>query len=636
MPLPQKLIDTLNEEHAGAFHDKLLQRCKDLVQLSRGLMCQYYDRWDRYDMAYRGESFRDAADIKAGQRKEPEKFVVPITYSQVETFVAFCYQVYTQRPTFFELDGSGGEDAKAAGFAQSVLEYNLEHNNWKGEKLQQFLRNVGRFGLGVIKSGWDVKTQQMEQDVPMEIPGWPAELPPPTMKQMVDVPVYQGNVLQVVSPYRFFPDPRLPITRFHEGEFCASEDDYSRITLQTMEKYGAVAGVKHIQKFGNDMLLDGTRRTSWLTDNVSAVTSRASATDDNDFVVVTEIQIELVPKDWMLDDGTKLGESDRSEKYLIWYANDSRIIRITPLGYMHNRFTYDVSQYNNDNLRYLNDGLCGMIEQMQSVHNWLINSHITSVRKVISNMLVVDPKGVEMSDLQNRNPVIRLKPTVQGSGVDRWIRQLNVNDVTQNHVNDASVIEGFAKQTSGISENLLGQYSSGRRSALEARSVNSNAAARLLLVANSIWFTAILPLGRKMLSNCRDGMDVEQLVRIVGMTNVMSNPEGVSQFLTVDKTKLVGNYDFLVFDGTMATARGATAMQLQELLTALIANPQLPLLFNIDPRKLMNEILTLNNIRNVDRFQFDPNQAQQLAQMVGGVGNQAASAPAQIGSGPVA
>jgi len=52
--------------------------------------------------------------------------------------------------------------------------------------------------------------------------------------------------------------------------------------------------------------------------------------------------------------------------------------------------------------------------------------------------------------------------------VDTWIKQLQTHDATQGHTADVGVLSGYAKEASGISENMLGQFSPGRRSAREA------------------------------------------------------------------------------------------------------------------------------------------------------------------------
>jgi hypothetical protein len=104
--------------------------------------------------------------------------------------------------------------------------------------------------------------------------------------------------------------------------------------------------------------------------------------------------------------------------------------------------------------------------------------------------------------LNERRPVIRLKSTVQeGMAINQFIQQLQVTDVTTGHINDMGIVKNFSEEATGLSENLMGKYSEGRRSARESSNVNANAAGRAILPLKGVWQSAILPLGRKMLSN---------------------------------------------------------------------------------------------------------------------------------------
>ena len=243
------------------------------------------------------------------------------------------------------------------------------------------------------------------------------------------------------------------------------------------------------------------------------------------------------------------------------------------------------------------------VEQLQDTLTWLINSHITSVRKVVSNYLVVDPSGVEMSDLNERRPVIRLKQNAQRSGVDKWIKQLSVNDVTARHMEDAAGIGRLIEETTGISDNMQGQFHTGRRSAQEARQVQANGSNRLIVLGSVIWTEGLAPLGRQMLSNLRDGLDEETYVRVLGQG---ADPGQFNQFVPVSKEMLVGNYDFELFDGVLPSEKALQAQTLQELLMQLMSNPEVIPLLGYDPKALLREILILKGIRNPERFILMP------------------------------
>ena len=624
MPMTPEIVAALKMKAQPDDLNQLLTRTKELVKLSRDEMSRYYSNWDRNDRIYRGDKIPDAEDLKAELRKAPLKFVLPVSYSQINTLVAFFLAVLNQRDWFYELGGTGVEDEKPGKIAQLVLEHNLEHNNFRYQKLKQFTTDLAKYGVGIFKHTWRKEKKFVTTLVPKPVPvpvGF--EAPPPEMiPQKTEVTSYLGNVLVTVSPYRFFPDPRLPLTRFNEGEFCASEDEYSRSQMAKFERDGVAAGTADIPELGDDAM-ENRRRFSWQGGTAAAaVTGR----DRKPYVILTEVQIYLNPSKTTVN-GKPLADEDYDCLYLLWIANDGRIVRLEPLDYPHQEFTYDVAQFEEDQINFINDGMADKIGKLQDVIDWLINSRITNVRKVIGNQLIVDPKGIEIQDLRDRKPVLRLKPAVQGMGVDKWVKQLPLQDVTTTHLQDVEFLNNYAKQTTGITENLLGQFASGRRSAQEARNVNNNATARIMAIVHSVWNSALLPLGRKMLDNLRAGMDEPQVVRVVGELNAMLNMEGVQRFLNVTPEMLVGNYDFLIFDGTLPSQRAATAQALQELLGILGAKPELVPVFGYDPQLLMAEILNLRGVRNAEQYRLTPQKAGELAQLAQPGGN--AVAPGQ-------
>lgn len=600
---------------------ELLTTLKGLVKMSRSAMRDYYNLWDRNDSVYRGERAPDESDRKAIKRSEPMKVVVPLSNAQIQTFVSFNIMMFTQRDYFYEISGSGIEDESPAKLAQAVIERDLDHNAFKGVLLPQWLTDVGRYGIGIMKSDWVRDTCPKMMQVPdpafVQQSGM-QQVQPPMINQMQDVTEYLGNRIKVTSPYKWFPDTRLPITRYREGEFCADECEQSLGELKRLEKQGICVGTAEIPQMGVDVLED--RRFTII--NKSYLSNQPS--NDSRYCVLTEVQVRLNPSKTKISETQVLNkEIDAEVLYLVWIANDRRIIRIEEMGYDHNQFTWDAAQYFNDQSRLLNFGLAELLGPSQDIMDWLMNSRVTNVRKVIQNQLVVDPRYINMDDLKDRNPILRLKSTAQGLSIDSYIKQLAVTDVTTGHLTDMGVVSDFAKQASGISDNLLGQYATGRRSAREASNVNNNAAARLQVIASGLWESALLPLGKKLISNSRQGLDEQQLIRIVGLQRYVKDASAVQAFMPLDKSMLYGSYDFLIFNATLPSQRMATAQALQELLVAMAKDPKSIFVFQKDPKLILDEVLELRGIHNAERFDLTPERAQQFMLMAGAAPNPA-------------
>jgi hypothetical protein len=602
--MDKKILNELKKEEVSEFHQTFLRDTRALVDMSRRKMSTFYEQWDHNIDVFQGLIRTDKEDVQARERKEPEKMVVPIAYSQVMTFVAFCFSLYTQRERVFELLGMSEEDHKPAKIGESFLARDLAMNLFE-QKLFQFLLDVARCSIGVFKISWSHERQVLETEVTKPILSvFGIDLGSNTVIEKREVTKFLGNRLTNISPYRFFPDTRLPLSRFQEGEFVASEDEYSYTTLKQLEHEGLVTGIDYIKNFTEkDWEARGKSRTSdnLVFPNRSGGTGSPHSGQSRGTIIVTEVQRSIVPSKYMIE-GKPLGPEDYPIKYLIWYANDQRIIRLEPLGYLHNEFTYTLAEFTPDQHNLINMSLSDTIDSLQSVISWFINSHITSVRKVISNYLIVDPNGIEMNDLKERKPVIRLKANAAG-GIDRFVKQLSVNDVTARHLEDVDVLQRIVQLVTGISENLMGQFHPGRRSATEARNVNSGAIGRLKMLATIIYKSGLEPLAKQMLSNLRDGLDEPTMVRLVGLEDTVTNGP---LFANLDKSALVGNYDFEIFDGTLPSEKAFTAQALQDFLSGFIQNPQAAIALQLDPREMVMDAMELRGIRNPERYKLKP------------------------------
>lgn len=612
--MDQKIKDTLGAPQSE-FHDQMLKECCDLLKISRSKMSKKYKDWDLFQQVYMGERLPDEKDIKARDRKEPEKMVVPMTFAQVQTFIAFCFQLFTQRPNFYELVGMGVEDWKPAKIAEALLQRDLTHNKFI-VTLYQLLLNIARFGLGVMEHTWTKEMQKQWVNKPRQPQ---ASLSGVMMNfggqetTLEDVVKFLGNKVRHVSPYRFFPDPRVSINDFQEGEFCASEIDVTHMWLKKQEKNGMLQGVDNVKDMPSSAW-------EWRTQQGlrSDVQYDRSEGKQKGGVIFTKVQREIIPNKYEMPGGGKLGQEDYPIKYIVCIANDNRIVKCEPMNYLHDNYTYSAAQLSPDDHVALNAGVAELVNELQSTITWLLNSRITSVRKIIQDRLIVDPEGVEMSDVNERKSIIRLKKGAARSGVERWIQQLDVKDVTATHVTDAQALGQIMQLVTGINENALGQYSQGRRSAEQTKAVNAGASSRLKMYASLIWVQSLQPLGEDMLSNLRDGLDVEQMVRVLGMQTLQPqspyavNARDMQQFLGVTKSDLVGNYDFEMLDGTLPSEKGYTASQLQEILVAILTNPQAAAVLGLDARALMTEIAELQDIRNPERFFMQPAQQQAI------------------------
>ncbi len=595
----ETIYKDLGQEEISPAHADILAKVKTCVKMSRDCMSRSYNEWDEMQKVYESDKSTDRQDVKNAAKGNPTKTSVPLTYAQVNTFVSFMFMLFHQRQNMFEFEGQGPEDEDISAISEAFISSDLKANGFS-LKLYQFLLDIGRFGLGVFKSSWSVETQQFIT------PGREQEfqgISHSTEDIYQDYTTFEGNRITNISPYHFFPDTRLPMTRFQEGEFCASEEEVPLHKLQAMQATMAVAGIDHISAFDSESRTSREGKSRFPSIKLDDEDTQKSN------VCVTECQIKLIPDKFVLSDGSTLGNTSKPITYLVWVANDNRVIKLEPLNYYHGQFTYDASQFSPDMHKKLSRSLASQITQLQDIIDWFFNSRVASVHRTLDNQLVVDPTVVDMSTVQSNSRIVKLKRGAPRVGIDRFIKPLPVQDVTTNHMADAAQVGSMMQQVTGINDTAMGQFHSGRRSATEARGAISGSASRLNLYGKLIWESGLSPLGKKCIINTRQAVTQEGYNSVVGQSE-----EKRAQFeaFKSDVFNLVRKADFFVFDGTLPSEKQFAAQSLQELLGIILGSPEAAALSDVDPKAIIEEIYTLRGIKNLDRFRRPPQPEQQL------------------------
>jgi hypothetical protein len=597
--LTPEIKKRLSEETLDEKLQKLEAHIKSSLRGSRSKISKNYQRWDRNIAVYRGLHIRDEEDLQAADANEPEKSVIPMSFAQVQTWAAFGFMLFRQNTTFYEMKATGAEDHPLADLIERGLERDLCHNAWNS-KLYQFLLDMARCSIAPIKHWWTVDTAKIQVSRPMslDILG----LPQFGGEETLELTTYEGNRIQNVSPFRFLPDLRLPITRWREGRFVADEDEWHITNVKELEKKNLAAGVKYVRQADRNLFKESDRVESRFATLAAELNSGSRAGQDaTDFMTVkVEGNIWLTPQEY------DLGPEDHPVLFNFILAND-RLISIMRQNALHFEFNYDLGVFSPDSEARLAEGLCDTINALQETVSWLYNTRIQSVRRSLDNHLVVHPSYVDLAALESRSPIIPLSKNTPVDDIRKYVSQIQVADSTTGHFQDADTLMKTMMFVTGVNENAMGQYAPGRRSATENRAANIGASSRMKMLLSCAWEMALGPLGRKLSINQRQGITLPTYQKIFG-----SSEEVLAKwpaFAPEDPAALVGNDDFLVFDGTLQSEKGFLAQNLQELVTTVIQNPEFAMASGFDLQSALDEIQTLRGTSNVRRF-FKPPQVQ--------------------------
>ncbi len=591
-----KFVEHLKQEELTPLHAYLKKLVVDKVRASRDAMADYYPVWDLCHKAYKQKIDVSAKDIEDKARGLPRKIITPLTFANIQTAVAWCFLLLKQKEKFYEFTPVEGQDHNVKQCSETLVQRDWDKS--VGDQiLLEFLRNIFRFGVGVVSETWDqdvsyVSTTTKTQDP--EVLG--VKVGEGTIVNgFQKVVKFEGNRLRTISPYKWFPDPSFHINDWKKGEFVAIEEEYGLGQLQRMEKSNMVHGIGFLKNFTMSDLESSKRiQTSRFT---AIKPDRLNGANN-----ITEYYSWFIPKETKVEgDSEVLGEEEFPVLYMIWVANDQRIIRCEPLNCVHNEFPLSVGFFAPDQHDPEPMSLAGINEELQAMHSWLFNSRVAAVTRTIDAQIIVDPTMVEMSTIENRQRIIKLTKRAGQRDVRSLFQQLPIQDTTQSHFQDMAVVKDLVQSVSGVNENMMGIVSGGRRSATEMRNVTGGASSRMKIIISIAWTSALVPLANRMRSNLRQAISEDHFVKVCGeqarayFEQFRSTPEA-----------LASEYDFMVLDGTLPSEKSFTAQQLQEVLVMCLSNPDSALTFEIDIKKLFKKIMILRGLGSMEDVSMDP------------------------------
>lgn len=607
-------------------HEALLKHVKGLANIAYKEVSRNFASWDKNDMTFRSEYKPDKEDIESERKGQMSKMIVPMTFSQVMTFVSFAIMSITQNRRFFELEPTGQEDDVLEEPLELILERDLRRNQWTAFLVQFFL-DVARFGRGAAEVCYKEEYRNIRITDTSETEGAFGTPRTTTTNGFKRLPYFVGNKIYPVSPYKFLYDTRLPLTRYQEGEFCGSEDIFPYAGLQSQDE---LFNLDKIPKYS----VEGyQRRRKWsradLGPSIHENPNLGSGTGNSDHsttfvsggdVCVNKMCFDLTPKNFK-DNETPWFDPDVDfpVRYIAWYANDKTIVRFEEAYYLHCMFPYVAGQYIPDQHESLNSGLADVCDQLTSLITWKINAHMASQKNSVESKWIIDPAGIDIKNLDSRSPYIFLKRNASQTGVDRYIKQFKTEDTTQGVFQDVGSITDLVEKITGLSAQLQGQYSQGRRSATQDRVVAQGASSRGKTTLGAIWDTAFEPLGKQLIINNRQEMDIDTFIRVMGKRDWPDNPnippqvdpmtgqpkatpyttEEIFALFKSTPEDLVQNEDFFVYDGTTPSEKAFLAQSMQEIFITILSNPQVMQILGIGPgfiKELFSQIYLLRGV----------------------------------------
>lgn len=601
-------------------HERIKNEVLLRARESNGKMSKRFDSWKNIDRTLTAYMPADEKEnvVKSSDPRKPVNVVVPLSYATLETLLTYWTKAFLNNP-MIKYSGVGPEDTIGAMLLQGVVDLQCRRG-----KAALGAHTVGRdgfaYGLGVIGVVWDKVMAKKPVTRDMFEKRW--LLPDRYIGREIefeDTVQYEGNKIVNIDPYRFLPDPNVPIQNVQDMEFVGWCSRENRMSIMQREKAsdGDMFNAMYLRHINGESAIfksDEHGREDFIRYGTEEPSTSTNPVD------VIYMYLNIVPEEW------GLGSGKYPEKWFFALGGDEIVLQAQPLGLNHNMYPVAVFSPEYDGYSLTPVSKLEVIYGLQEATDFFYKSHFTNVRKAVNDVLIVDPFLINMNDVRKQEPggIWRLRESAWGKQkLDQAVKQLGISDITRGNVADASFTMDVANRISGTVDILQGIMRSGgeRRSATEARDARTSALSRLEKMARLASVQLFQDIGYLYASQTQQFMSKDLYVEITGewqekLEKEFNRPVQAGKF-PVSQDMLAIDFDVLIHDGTVVENQGNVDSWIQILQ---VIGTQEDLVRQFDIVRIVKHIATIMGEKNLEDFskvtpQVMPDeQVQQQAQ----------------------
>jgi len=559
-------------------------------------------------MAYMKPS--DVDDLRRNKKKDGEpqyvNLEIPYSYAVLMSWHTYISSVFLSRTPVMQFMGRHGESEHQVQAVEAIMDYQTTVG---GHMVPYYiwLLDAGKYGVGIIGNYWEEEIIQVSsiEEEQVSYLGIPILGKTHKVKKTKRVKGYEGNKVFNVRPQDFIFDSRVSLANFQNGEWCGRFADLGWMNIVTRADAGQYYNIEALRAFkkkrhkrGTSGNVDRDLGTSQQELPDAITQENAELSDDvrnPDFAELTELHVKLIPSDW------GLGKSKYPEIWVFTLADDEVIIESQPSDALHGKFPFGVLEYEMEGYSLQKRSMLEMLDPLNDTMTWLVNAHFYNVRSVLNGQFIIDPSRLTVKDFKSEGGgrLVRLKPMAYGQDVRTMFHQISTQDVTRDHLRDASAVGDLIQRVSGVTDNIMGMVNAGgRKTATEVRSANTFGANRLKTQAEYFSAMGFTPHASMLLQNTQQKYDGEKKFKIAG--DLMEEGAGFAQ---VTPEMIAGNFDFSPVDGTMPVDRFAQVQMWTNLMTQMRNMPEIGQ--GYDLAGIFAWVAQLGGLKNIKRFRIN-------------------------------
>jgi hypothetical protein len=605
-------------------HRQLLSELKARRDFSYEYIKDRYDDWDR--VREHNKMFLNLdRPARAGDRREmPQEVempfqrsvVIPLSKAVLDVLMTQIMSIYSARNPMMQIAPANGTSFYRAKLLEAMIAYDVMQT--KGfSVLYAMFSEAFQFGNGYIYDSWEIDEGITYSFEPLQAQGIPPEIQQAVLGPLAFAPVRKIGVQrefcrwQPVSAYHVRPDPRVSQWCLQDGEFFGHhwKTSYNSLLKKSGDR-GPYFNLEELptRSHAGEVYDDRGNITDPYNPSEPTASNNYMRTKERSWLKMETMVWELVPRKY------KLGDSEYPEKWIFSWAEDSVIVRAHPLVNKHQRFPYSVAEPDPDFYSVFAPGKLELIEPLQRFINWLYNSHIENITRVLNNQYVYSPRFIEELDLEFGGPGDNIRMTNEAADmmlngeiqdIRQFLFQMPVQDVTgPSYMNAIQYTYQMAQTLMGVNDPLTGIQLPTERSATEVSTITGQASSRLAISAKLMDENAIQALMWRTIHNRQQFTSIGRYYELAGD---LSRELGESIY--ADLQSIQGEFNYEPITGIVPEDPSRSASTWSNMLAAAGQIPQLqqpgPDGRQLDFRKIFDTIAKQMGITNVDDYYMD-------------------------------
>lgn len=559
-----------------ANHQALLEYVQARLELGKSHRDSKISRYAQIDKDMAGWIRLDDEDRKRMREHERDgtpiavKTNLPLTFIHIDDMMTYYAQTFAPNRGMFYHTAKPGETSQATQITTIMNNHAIYGGYYRQMLLSIFA--ILKYNLGGLHTYWATDYgPKLGQD-------------PAGNTTVEDSVMWRGNKAEAIDMYNFLPDPSVhPTQLYKDGEFAAiakirshywladraSKGVYFNCeeALRTDNGVGTADYYRHPPQEANLQADDSVSGTGGGINWLSILSAGPVYTANSGFELV-ECYIKINPNDFGLIDGDRAAKAKRN-RYEIWritLLNNRTIIEAQYMNNVHGFLPFFMGLANDDVMGEYAKSTAETINPLQNFASFLLNTHILATRKNLWGTTYYDPTVIDMDKIPKGEVSARVPMNPAGYGKD--IRNAIFHD---DHILDTKQTLQDLQSTLQIIDQFFPTQSLPSQIAGIDRAVDSQVAA-VQQGANRRQHKGARLLDDSMMRPMRFCMYYNIVQFQVDGEQI---PDFYGKPVTVNLSELrQTDLPFIIGQGLKAIDRQAASQLMQQVIFALIQNPQ--------------------------------------------------------------